>query len=203
MNTWVGRPYPLYCAEDRSRPVEADGVAQLVSRGVGGDVGGRRLLHADRDEDEAAILVALGQVAQDRHLRLAGRAPGGPEVDPDGLATKVGEADRRALEVGQLVRGAVGVGDGQLRSRRTDLEPLGRRRRDDVGGRLRIDRARSAGGVAERRVHADQHDAGDQDRRRIARTSCRPLNGPITPWRSRLWLNSGRVATQTAVLKLK
>ena len=34
-------------------------------------------------------------------------------------------------------------------------------------------------------------------------TSWRPLNGPINPWRSRRWLNSGRSATQIAVLKLK
>ena len=36
-----------------------------------------------------------------------------------------------------------------------------------------------------------------------AKTSWRPLNGPMTPWRSFLWLNSGRSRHQIAVLKLK
>ena len=36
-----------------------------------------------------------------------------------------------------------------------------------------------------------------------AAINCRPLNGPTTPCRSRLWVNPGRSAIQMAVLKLK
>lgn len=36
-----------------------------------------------------------------------------------------------------------------------------------------------------------------------AKTSYRPLNGPMTQWRSRLCVKSGRSVTQIAVLKLK
>ena len=48
----------LVGVEDLARPVEADGVRQLVLVGVGCDVGRRRLLDADGDDLEPAVLVA-------------------------------------------------------------------------------------------------------------------------------------------------
>ena len=59
----------LVRVEDLAGAVEADGVAELVAGRVGRDVGRRGLLDADRDELEPPVLVALGQVAQDRRPR--------------------------------------------------------------------------------------------------------------------------------------
>ena len=57
----VGRQaVALVGVEDRPGGVEADRVAQLVSLGVCLDVRRGRFLDADRDEDQAAIPVALG-----------------------------------------------------------------------------------------------------------------------------------------------
>ena len=124
----LGRePVCLVFVEDRAGSVEADRVSELVAVGVGLNVRRRRLLNADGDQDQAPVAVALGHLAQDWDLRLAGRAPRRPEVDPDRLAVQVRQADRVAMQVRQLVRRAVAERDRELRGGRAHLEAFRRR----------------------------------------------------------------------------
>ena len=81
-------PQPVV-PEDLAGQVGADLVVELVALGVRPDVVRARLLDADPDDLQAAVAVAVGDVAEDRRLRLARRAPRGEEVDPDGLALQV------------------------------------------------------------------------------------------------------------------
>ena len=120
---------------------------QPVALDVGAHVVGRRLLDADRHEREAVGRVRVVDVAQDRRLRLAGRAPRCPEVDPDRLAAQVGEPDRVAVQVGQLDRLAVDrarelgreIADAQPFDRIADCDEArprrGQRRVGSVGDR--------------------------------------------------------------------
>ena len=82
------------------------------------------------------VAVRLGDVAQDGRLRLARRAPGRPEVEPDELAAQVREADR----VGRRGRSAVPSTpssrvDRQLRREVARAEALRRGSRRGTGSR--------------------------------------------------------------------
>src|SRR6185503_347686 len=106
--------------EEVARDVGPDRVLELVARGIVA-AGVDRLLDLDRDDREAPIAVALVDGPDGRGLELAGRAPRRPEVDPDDLASKLGQADRAAVEVRELDPGTRAV-DGELRGEVADAE---------------------------------------------------------------------------------
>jgi hypothetical protein len=66
-------------AEDDPADVRPDDIFELVALGIVEAIVDR-LLDLDGDEGEAAIAVALIDLAEDRRLGLAGRATTGPEV---------------------------------------------------------------------------------------------------------------------------
>ena len=150
--------------QDVAGAIEADRVVELVAVGVRADVGRRRLLDADADDREPPVAVLRVERAQDRRLLLARRAPRRPEVEPHDLAAEGVEPDRPAVEVGQLVGGAVDEGRRELGRRLARPQALGRRLADDERGGLGVDEVRADRGVAERGRDRDADDRHDRDR---------------------------------------
>ena len=67
------------------------------------------LIDADSEDGEVGLVVVEGE--QGGHFLNAGRAPRGPEVEQDDLATIAGEMDRRSsIGDGEIGRGLVGLG---------------------------------------------------------------------------------------------
>ena len=90
--------------------------------GPGGLVGGGDfvVLGVDAEDLKALGGVLLFEVDEPGSFQLAGAAPGGPEVDEEGLAFVVGEGDLFAGEVlkgegGRLLAEERGLGVGLLR----------------------------------------------------------------------------------------
>ena len=162
MKNWVGRAKTRYSRRTCPEAVEADGVAESIPIGVRLHVGGGRLLDADADDLETAIAVLVRERAQDRGLLLAWRAPRGEEVQPHDLAPKGGERDRFAVEVLELVRGAVAEVDRELGCRRARLQAFGRLVADDERRRQRVDEVWCIGRVAKGRRHGDPEDRDDE-----------------------------------------
>ena len=115
----------LVAMEDVGPQVGRHGVRQAVFRRVRADVGLARLLDADADDREAARGVGIRDRPQDRCLGLAGWAPAGPEVDPDGPTAQLVETDRATLEIDQLELASVRPGEAKLRREVAGLQPLG------------------------------------------------------------------------------
>ena len=119
--------------------VEAEREGRIQALGEPGD---RALVLADvdRQDDEAGAPVARGEPVHQRELVLAGRAPGGHEVDPDGLAAAASRGRwsrrrpaarrgrRRLADVEAGIRAPAGAGAGD---RRPGRGSGGRRRRAD------------------------------------------------------------------------
>ena len=127
--------------EDGRRPVEADGVVEVVRVGVAPTSSTRRLLDADGDDRRGPSL-AVRLVDASRRIGISSWQ-GGHQVaqkfSQTGRPRSVGEGDGSTVEVGSGTVLAVD-GPGQLRRQVAGLEPLGRRR-DDVEARARASAA--------------------------------------------------------------
>ena len=59
------------------------------------------IIHGDADDLQSLAAVALLQLDEPGNLLLAGRAPGGPEVEHHGLAAQIAELHGVSLEIGE------------------------------------------------------------------------------------------------------
>ncbi len=136
------------------------------------------------DDLEPAIAVPVRELAQDRHLLLARRAPGREEVQPDDLAAERVEADGLPVEVDELVGRAIGLRDGELGRRGAGQQAVRRRRAQDVRRGPRDDRIGTQSGRAQRRGHDHQQDGdhGDGEGREQQLTAAERADQAVLGW---------------------
>ena len=83
-------------------PVQQYGIVHAVLRHKPRDAGKGRIVFRDADDGETLGSVLLLQINQPGHFYLAGRAPGGPEVDENGLTFVIRQ--RGSFAIGHLQR---------------------------------------------------------------------------------------------------
>src|SRR4051794_22405466 len=178
-----GQPKRVISVKYRRRRVEAHRVVETVRVDVVLDVFDRRFLDAYGHNRQAAVLVRLVRVAQHWCLFLAGRAPGRPEVEPDGVAAQVTQLHGLPGQIRQAHRLAV-VHTGELGRELPRLQPhLGVAHLIEVRARLR---QRRVGGLCERGGQRDKTKSERHNRHRGNRQL------PAVEWPDYLPVEEGR-----------
>jgi hypothetical protein len=146
----------------------------------------RIVLRQDAEDDEAAILVLLGDAGQVRDLGEAGLAPRGPEVHEDDLALerlpRVGLADR--VDEGD-VRQAVALADAaRLRGRGAAASERGEQEDHEAGDAREQDADQRFGGGGHRNLSSEGSRSSGGTKPRSSSTVAVTLAMPAVPARS-------------------